>query len=129
MIDLVCPRCGGDGVIRCEDPECAICANDTYCEKCVECNCCNCGTLPLRHPFAVPGCEFHDHHCESCHTAQRCTQAGCKAAFVLQVQLREQEQRTAFYRTLLFQVDAALSRGDYREAIAYLERVDQYEER
>lgn len=123
----ICPKCGGDGMIRCEDPECAVCACDTYCEKCVECTCCNCGTLDLRHPYASPGCEFHNHHCEDCHTNARCTHEACKLDFEVRGQVKELEARSTAYRILLFQVHQSFLRGDYREALAYLERVDRGE--
>jgi hypothetical protein len=39
--DYVCPlgRCGGDLRIRCEDPECATCADDRYCGASTPCLC------------------------------------------------------------------------------------------
>lgn len=34
-----CNHCGGDGKIRCEDPECFTCAIDFYCGNAMPCSC------------------------------------------------------------------------------------------
>lgn len=34
---MSCTRCGGDGKIRCEDPECFVCAMDGHCDSATVC--------------------------------------------------------------------------------------------
>lgn len=38
---------------------------------------CGCGSPTGRHKREDPGCEYHDHHCESCHEKGICTTEAC----------------------------------------------------
>lgn len=39
---------------------------------------CGCSLLPGLHPYATSGCEYHNHHCESCHGRGLCTSIACE---------------------------------------------------
>jgi len=38
---------------------------------------CDCGALPDEHEFEAPGCEYFEHHCETCHARGACTLFSC----------------------------------------------------
>lgn len=41
---------------------------------------CMCGSVSGRHGFGDPGCEYHDHHCLTCHERGVCTKRECPAS-------------------------------------------------
>lgn len=51
---------------------------------------CYCGTVNYVHEFGSPGCEYRDHHCESCHDEVQCTDASCGFDPVKQATEREE---------------------------------------
>ncbi len=42
---------------------------------------CECGNMRGVHKREVPGCEYHNHHCDLCHDNKFCTTIDCKQLF------------------------------------------------